>query len=120
MYLSNGEDPVSFAMTAWFAPVMVCFIVMIYTFRGVGRRDGSRPKWGGWFFWVVVVYFCLPIILNGSSILLKLVGYDMVSHYLFENRFRSLFAVLALLLAYAVVTHIASGIRRWFSGETSP
>ena len=115
-FLVNGSFDNFFA-TAWFAPVAVPSLFIAYAMRGVGRRDRSRLKWGDWFFWVVVSYFCLPIILNGVSLLMGWMGYEVISHYAFEGRFVSLLVVPMLMAMMSGIVNGVRSARQWLSGN---
>ena len=118
-YLAGGNSD-NLLMTAYITPVAALFLFIANAMRGIGQRDGKRPKWGGGVFWVLVAYFCLPILLNGASLLLKKGGQEQVGHYIFEGRYFSLLAVPVLLILYGVVVGGVMSIRQWFSGNATP
>lgn len=118
-FLANGSFD-SFLMTAWIAPAAALFLFIAYAMSGVGRRDSRHPKWGDGLFWAFVAYFCSPILLNGTSLLLKWAEYEVVGHYVFEGRFIGLLAVPMLLVVYGAIASGMMSIRQRFSGGATP
>lgn len=118
-----GGNVESFTYTTVFAPIAAFFLLIVYMTRGAGRRDFKQPKWGGGFFWVLVAYFCLPILLNGASLLLKWAGYKIAGRYIFENRYSSLLAVPMILMFCCIVAMVVTGVMsilQRFSGNATP
>ena len=101
-FLANGNFD-DFFITAWIAPAATVLMFISYTLRHVGRRDTKELKWGGWFFWALMTYLCLPIILNGASLLLKWMGYGAASHYAFEGRFVGLAVIPVAVAIYGAI-----------------
>jgi len=106
-YLVNGSFD-SFFMTAWIAPAVALFLFFAYIMRG----DGKRPKWGGSTFWMLVAYFCIPILLNGASLLLKWAGYEAVGHFVFRIRYLGLFIAPIYMVIYNLGAGIVEMIKR--------
>ncbi|MEK7582066.1 MAG: hypothetical protein AAB488_01920 [Patescibacteria group bacterium] len=118
----TGENSWNFFMTVFIGPITTLFLFIVYTYemRENNHRGGKRPKWGGSYFWILVIYFCSPILLNGASLLLKWTGQEAVSSYIFEYRFLSLLAVPILVVFYNVTSDGVVSIRKRFSGGVTP
>lgn len=118
-YIANGNMD-NFMLTAWIAPVgaLVLFIT-----HAVGRatsrcRSFLARKSGGWFFWSVVTWFCLPIVLNGVSLLLRKLGLYSTSHYVFEYRYFSIVAVPFFLIIYGMIMNGVGSFLEWLNRST--
>lgn len=110
-YLAGGS-PGHWSSAAWLTPVATLLLYATYLMkRGRCRRENRcvAP------FWVLLTYFCLPVLLNGVSFLLKSVGCEVVGSYVFEVRYVSLlFLPMLLVIGLTVVSGMHS-ICRWFS-----
>ncbi len=112
-FLAGGNSFNFFLGTA-FMPMIFLFLLVFWK---VMRR--GQHKWGRSAFWIIVTYFCLPIILNGSSILLKSVGYKTISHYVFAGRYVSLWAIPTFLVVCGVILAGITDLRQRFSKNGS-
>lgn len=112
-FLANGNLD-NFMLTAWLAPVGSVLVLLAYIVGKAMSKDRHRRQFvGSWLFWIVATYFCLPIILNGVSLLLKLMGYNTVGHYVFACRYSSLYACFSIgFVAVVVYCMTADGVTR--------
>lgn len=101
-YLANGNST-NLLLTACIAPVASLFLLLFFI---IGKR-----KWHSLPFWILLAYFCLPIILNGISITLGLMGYETISHYVFLARYPSL---LVILITLAICSLIANSLKEYW------
>lgn len=115
-FLANGNLD-NFFVTAWVAPVAAIFLFVVYPIARSHRV--KRSKWGGGFFWVLVAYFCSPILLNGVSLLLKWAGYEVAGHHVFESRFLGLLIAPILLVICGEIANGLVNLRRYFSGRAT-
>jgi len=117
--LANGNLE-NLLITSWIAPAAAFFLFIVYQLRGIGRKDGKLPRWGGAFFWIMAAYFCLPIIFNGISILLRWSGYSVLGDIVFSTRYLSLLVLLIALLIALIIFGAASDFWKSFSGTDAP
>ena len=101
-YLAGGSFENLFA-TAWIAPVGATILgVILWIETKVTRM-----------FWVVLTYFCLPIILNGLSQLFGLLGYAGIQLFLFNLRYAILGYIFIIGLVSVILTgYLKSSLRR--------
>jgi hypothetical protein len=108
-YLANGGFE-NYILTQVIAPVAALFLVVVHMIeRGQLQRKSRWTRMlGGWFFWVFVTYFCLPIIMNGASLLLWSMGFAKVGYRVFEFRYAAILLVPALLAVTILITFCAT------------
>ncbi len=104
-----------FYLSAWLMPLTLTFL---FVFWKVMRRQ--QHKWGGFVFWIIVAYLSSPIILNGASVLLKLMGHETVSCYIFAGRYFSLWAIPVFLIVGMIIFEEISILRQRFSRNVAP
>ncbi len=100
-----GGNAVSFWLTMFITPLAAFLLFFVYTLLEANVYDPShsKKKISGKVFWAVAVYFFLPAILNGTSLVLKNLGYDTAGHYVFRYRYVSLLVAPLFLEICAVV-----------------
>lgn len=88
---------VNFALTVFLAPLVALLLFCSYAGMandaiGARSKDGSMA--GSGLFWaIMLVYFFLPAIFNGVSLLFILAGYEEISRGIFWSRYASLIVV---------------------------
>ncbi len=91
------------------APIVTISLYVVQISYEKWIYDGGKPsKYGNVVFWILLVYFHLPIIINGLSFALRRAGYSELAKYAFDFRFYSLLVVCVLFLAFALITSKAS------------
>ncbi len=110
-WLANGGFT-NFFLTVCIAPFGA--LVLYFTYMS------QLSKWGNGFFWEVAAYVCLPVIMNGASLLVKRLGYETIASYIFGWRYFSLVVVPLLIVAYFAI--IIEGKILWqrFRGHPAP
>jgi hypothetical protein len=96
VYLADGNFE-NFAVTGCFAPI-ASFVLYILC---AGERHWSgRSQFNKEFFYLVI-FFCFPIIFNGTSISIAAIGYEAFASNVFKFRYTSLpfFAFFFLIWA---------------------
>jgi len=109
-YLAAGGLPGLIINYLVFWPVAFMLIIA-YQFRNVHCDDDKKRRWGGWFFWILVSYFCLPITLNLISVLLRYQSNSWFADLVFRNRYTSIPLVIALILSWGVIVGISTDIK---------
>jgi len=105
-----------FFFTAFLAPPIAFFLFIIWGVRELRPpRHAGKQVLGLYFPLAITVFFCLPIILNGSSLAAGLLGYETTAKYLFSFRYLSLPATLLLfvlaLCGSAAIVALSTKIR---------
>lgn len=120
-YLANGTTD-NFMLTAWIAPVGALVLFIVHTVeRAMSWCKPYRARMlGGWFFWGLMTYFCLPIFLNGVSLLLNSMGFGTVGHYVFEFRYAAFLGVPVALVIFGLIAGGVENIREKFKGRAKP
>lgn len=120
-YLANGSMD-NFMLTAGIAPIGAFVLFIAHTVeRAMSRREPYRTRMlGGWFFWGLVTYFCLPIFLNGASLLLNSMGLSTVGHYVFEFRYATFLGVPIALIILGLIAGGVESILEKFKGRAKP
>jgi len=108
-YLSGGSDN-NFILIVLLSPAVSLILLIAYGVRKISYSDNKKSSFGTTMFWLLVVYFCLPIILNGASLLLKTAGYESISQNVFNCRYFSLLVLPTLLLLYIIIAEGVGGI----------
>ena len=109
-----GGDNYNFFLGIVFMPMILLFLFVPWK---ITRR--RQHKWDKSTFWILVTYFCLPIILNGVSILLKSIGYETVSYYVFAGRYFSLWAIPVFLVVCGIILIVIANLRQRFNKNNS-
>ena len=109
-----GGDNYNFFLGIAFMPIILFFL---FVFWKTMRR--GQHKWGKSTFWILVTYFCLPIILNGSSLLLKKVGYETIGDYVFAGRYFSLWAIPTFLVVCGIILIVITNLWQRFNKNNS-
>lgn len=101
-YLAGGSFENFFA-AAWIAPVGATILgVILWVETKVTRM-----------FWIVLTYFCLPIIFNGLSQLFGLFGYGEIKTILFDLRYAILGYIFITGLVFLIlIGYVKSSLRR--------
>ncbi len=120
-YLAGGGMN-SFMLSAVIAPVGAVVLFIAHTVeRVMARNEHSQARLrGGWFFWGVVTYLCLPIIFNGVSLLLNSMGFGKVGYYVHEFRYAALLLVPLLLITICFVMMGVKSILGKFKVNAKP
>jgi hypothetical protein len=66
------------------------------------EKTGEDHWYGGPCGWLTLLYFCLPIILNGASMYSQNAGYETAAHYALALKYWSLVIALPFVLAAAI------------------
>lgn len=99
-FLSGGLGEARYYMIL-FLPLGFAGLVLAYWCGRFNHPYEKKYKWGNKIFWVGMVYYFLPAIMNGLSVLM---GNSLLGNFIFEMRFNVMAWPLAL--AYAIiVTH---------------
>lgn len=102
-FAAGGANADALVGLAFFAPAAAFCLLVCWCLHRVGRNEKDWLYFSWVVFWGALLYVNLPILLNGSSLLLDYVGYGTSAHYVFLLRYWSLFLVPALaLLAHCV------------------
>lgn len=110
-FLSGGNYK-NFMFTVFFGPV-AGFILFVSL--SISRVSGSKL-----FFWLLILYFCFPIILNGISILLRWSGENEIGSFVFTYRYFSLFAIPVAILASLLIWNLISEGWKKLTHKTIP
>jgi len=100
VYLSGGYE--KFFSVAWIAPLTVMIISFILWLE----TKITRP------FWIALIYFSLPIILNGLSQLCGFFGFVTLQYFLFDIRYMILLYVLIVSLITIIIIIRLRGIKK--------
>lgn len=95
----------SFLVTMCIGPVTAFIFVIFYPLQGWGWR-----KWV--VFYGLVFYLFSPILLNGTSLLLKQIGYSELGRQVFYFRYWALLKVPIIWLLYLIVSAVKKRIRQ--------
>lgn len=103
-----------------FWPVVI-FLIFVYLFCNIGCDDNKKCLGH----WIIGLYFCLPILMNGLSVLLNSQGYIRLSSFVFQNRYMSLplfiIVVLVWCLCFGIVLIIKEKLSSYLSaGPNDP
>lgn len=114
-----------FFITALLAPPIAFFLVIAWGVSGFRLpRRGEKQLLEFRLCLSINVFFCLPIILNGASIVSSILGYETTAKYLFNLRYLSLLATLLLfvlvLCGISAVIVLSRKIRGMLTGKGRP
>ena len=105
-FLAGGNSD-NFIMTVMLSPITAFMLFLGWVTRRVGREQNQKLGGGDYMFWGFVAYLSLPILLNGTSLLLRQLGYEGAAQIVFTLRY----PVLILLpITLFVVLLIVSGV----------
>lgn len=97
----------NFIMTVMLSPIVTSMLFFLWFTRPIGRERDQKLGVGDYSFWGFVTYLGLPILLNGTSLLLRSLGYEAAAQIVFAVRY----PILVLLPgAFFVVLLLASGV----------
>lgn len=99
-YLADGGWWLfSFLVTMCIGPVIIFIFIIFYPLQGWG--------WRRWVvFYGLAFYLFSPILLNGTSLLLKQIGHDQLGQQVFTVRYWALLKVPIVWLLYLAFTKI--------------
>ena len=98
-YLANGYADDSI-VAIWSLFVGACVFIVAWVIDAFR----SQPIGTGPLFWGVATWSCLPIILNGVSLLMTWVGLDTIGHYIFAFRYYcTIFSLPVLIGLYRFI-----------------
>lgn len=117
-YLAAGGIPGLIITYLAFCPVAFMLIIA-YQFRNVHCDDDKKRRWGGWFFWILISYFCLPVALNLISVLLRYQGHSWFADLVFRIRYTSIPLVIMLILSWGVIVGIIMDIKEKLGSVSS-
>lgn len=106
-FLANGTFE-HFFITAWIIPA--CALVLtFYLILPTNTLGGKRSFWLT--FWALTFYFCLPIIMNGTSLLLKHMGHEAAGQTVFDLRYISCLIPITVWLVAGLIIGLICAIR---------
>lgn len=110
-FLSGGTYE-HFVAVAALSPIGIFLLFIAYLTSRYATRGGRiGPKWGGGLFLLAVIWFCMPIISNGVSLILKLIGCQAASQLVFEARYFSLQLPITVFLAFMLLCWMFCSIK---------
>jgi hypothetical protein len=69
--------------------------------------EPTRPLVAICCFWALTIYLLLPILLNGLSLWLEMVGQNHLSYVIFMSRYQIMMEILALVAAISAIMVVA-------------
>src|SRR3989344_9326603 len=118
IYLASGNLADLFAVM-WFGPIgtLILFFSFMMKRIKVNHPDGGQMGFGSGPSWVLMTYFCFPILLNGLSLLLKQMGHEALGDVIFSVRFMSLLLVPISLMVLGMIIFGALSLWQRFSSN---
>lgn len=89
----SGWNIATFTYAALCLPIVVIILIILYI---TSHKD----------FWTTVTFICLPIVLNGISVIFKWLDYTKTAEMIFKWRFKSLVFILLATLAILVIKNL--------------
>ena len=117
-YLAGGNYE-HFSTITIFAPAAAGILALVYMLGGLWNENNKRPRWGNRYFWILFAYFSTPIILNGISIMIKKMGYELTGYYIFELRYATLVIIpIALVFLFMIFDTIIDFVKKFSQKHT--